>query len=85
MVESYEDQARATWVLPAPWPRPEPVIVVVCAYCERMRDAAGEWQVTASGGRRLLAPVSGVLVSHGCCPNCLDRELARCERADLPG
>jgi hypothetical protein len=74
----------AGWVIPLPWTRPDPV-VVLCAYCERMRDAAGAWQVTASGGRHLLARGSGVLVSHGCCPDCLDRELARYERADLPG
>ena len=71
------------WVVPAPWTRPEPVIVV-CAYCDRMRDAMGEWRVTASGGRLLLFRSSGVLVSHGCCPDCLDRELARCQRAELP-
>jgi hypothetical protein len=84
MVESFEDQARAIWAVSAPRPRPEPVIVV-CAYCERMRDAAGEWQLAASRDRPLLTHASEVLVSHGCCPNCLDRELARCERADLPG
>jgi hypothetical protein len=28
------------WMVPAPWTRPEPVIVV-CAYCDRMRDASG--------------------------------------------
>ena len=83
MIESFEDQARAIWVVPAPWPRPEPVFVVVCAYCERVRDAAGEWQVTASGGGRLPTHASGVLVSHGCCAECLHRELARCDRAEL--
>jgi hypothetical protein len=72
------------WVLRAPWSRPEPV-VVVCAYCDRLRDGSGEWRVTASGGRHLLSPSSGVLVSHGCCPDCLDRELARCERTDRAG
>ena len=71
------------WVVPAPWTRPEPVIVV-CAYCDRMRDAMGERRVPASGGRHLLFRSSGVLVSHGCCPDCLDRELARCQRAELP-
>jgi len=70
-------------VVPAPWTRPEPVIVV-CAYGDRMRDASGEWRVTASGGRHLLCRSSGVLVSHGCCPDCLDRELARCQRAERP-
>jgi len=84
MVESSEDQASATWPMPVPWPRPEPVSVV-CAYCERMRDAAGEWQVKASAVRRLRSHAFGVLVSHGCCPDCLDRELTRCERTDLPG
>ena len=74
----------AAWVVSAPWTRSEPV-VVVCAYCDRLRDASGEWRVTASGGRHLLSPSSGVLVSHGCCPDCLDRELARCERTDLTG
>jgi hypothetical protein len=71
------------WVVPAPWRWPEPVIVV-CAYCDRMRDASGEWRVTASGSRHRLSRSSGVLVSHGCCPDCLDRELARCRRAELP-
>ncbi len=73
------------WVVSAPWMPPEPAVVVVCAYCDRLRDASGEWRVTASGGRHLVSPSSGVLVSHGCCPDCLDRELARCERTDPPG
>ena len=60
-------------------------VVVVCAYCDRMRDASGEWEAAALGGRQLLIGTPGVLVSHGCCPDCLDRELARCHRADLPG
>ncbi|HEU4953929.1 MAG TPA: hypothetical protein VFT28_05120 [Gemmatimonadales bacterium] len=73
----------SAWVVPGPRTRPEPVIVV-CAYCDRTRDGSGEWRVTASGGRYLLSRWSGVLVSHGCCPDCLDRELARCQRAELP-
>jgi hypothetical protein len=78
MVETSEEQARG-WLARAVSP-----VLVVCAYCERMRDAGGAWQVTAAGDRHLLSPAPGVLVSHGCCPGCLDRELARCHRADLP-
>jgi hypothetical protein len=78
MIETSEDPARR-WLSRAVSP-----VLVVYAYCERMRDAGGAWQVTASGDRRLLSPAPGVLVSHGCCPDCLDRELGRCHRADPP-
>jgi len=78
MVETSEDQAwRRLSLTVSP-------VLVVCAYCERTRDTDGEWRATAAGDRRLLSPTPGVLVSHGCCPDCLDRELARCHRADLP-
>ncbi|HET7425363.1 MAG TPA: hypothetical protein VFJ92_17495 [Gemmatimonadales bacterium] len=79
MVETSEDQARR-WLV-----RPVSPVVVVCAYCERMRDGDGEWQVTASRDRHRLSRGTEILVSHGCCPECLDRELARCHRADQPG
>jgi hypothetical protein len=79
MIETSEDQVRR-WLS-----RPASPLVVLCAYCERMRDAVGEWRVTASGDRHLLSRSPGVLVSHGCCPDCLDRDLVRCHRTNLSG
>ena len=53
-------------------------IVVVCAYCDRMRTPSGEWQPSGAVVRSLLQHGSDVLVSHGCCPECLEREMAKC-------
>jgi hypothetical protein len=36
------------------------------------------------GGPQLLIGTPAVLVSHGCCPDCLDRELARRPRRPEP-
>ena len=55
----------------------EPV-VVICAYCGRMRLPQGDWQLPAPGDPRLPLRWSDVMVSHGCCPECFEREMAKC-------
>jgi len=79
MLETSEDQARR-WLS-----RIETPVIVLCAYCARMRNASGEWHRAVLDGRQIPVATPGALVSHGCCPDCLDRELARCQRAELPG
>lgn len=53
-------------------------MVVMCAYCDRIQTPAGDWRPAAMEERLGLLRGPDLLVSHGCCPQCFDRELAKC-------
>jgi hypothetical protein len=46
-------------------------VVVICAYCGQVRTPLGDWRATAPD-------LSQEFVSHGCCPECFEREMAKC-------
>ena len=45
-----------------------PLVAFACAWCQRVKTGSGSWETIAS--RELNAPG----VTHGICPECLDRE-----------
>ena len=53
-------------------------VVVICAYCGRMRLQEGDWQPAEPEAPPPQLLWSEVMVSHGCCPECFEREMAKC-------
>ena len=47
-----------------------------CVYCTRMRTRNEEWVTIPTGVERLLRDLNVPFLSHGICPECLDRQLA---------
>ena len=45
-------------------------ILAICSFCKKIRDDEGSWNSIESQFTRH----SGVLLSHGICPDCLKRE-----------
>ena len=48
-----------------------------CVYCARMRTRTEVWVTIPSGVRKVLRDLNVPFLSHGICPECLDRQLAR--------
>ena len=46
-------------------------IVPICAYCKKIRTDEGYWKQVED----ILAKYTGAQLSHGVCPECLDREI----------
>ncbi|HEY5413326.1 MAG TPA: hypothetical protein VIK41_00785 [Gemmatimonadaceae bacterium] len=54
------------------------VWVTECAWCNRMRSVAGDWQTLAPAVRAAMK----IERTHGVCPQCAQGLMARAERAD---
>jgi hypothetical protein len=50
----------------------------ICAWCQRVRNLAGEWS------ERDLPEAAGRVASHGICPQCLEQATARATMAAVP-
>ena len=61
---------RGAWALPAK--RKKGGIVVQCYMCRKFEVEDGSW--------RLMLPFNRKNVSHGLCPHCAEKELARAKR-----
>jgi hypothetical protein len=72
-----ESSDELTGLAAQPPDHPEPVLVV-CSYCDRIRAPFRDWRRAGAEERQRLLRRSALLVSHGCCPECFDRELAKC-------
>jgi hypothetical protein len=53
------------------------LLVVLCAYCRRVRDAGGEWSSIPRLLELRLADRSSKYVSHGLCPECMRQHFSR--------
>jgi hypothetical protein len=60
------------------------LVVVICAYCGRVRMPMGDWLPAAPYVPPLLVRWSEAMVSHGCCPECFEREMAKCRISATP-
>jgi hypothetical protein len=58
--------------------RDDAVWVTECAWCNRVRGVAGDWQTLAPAVRAAMA----IERTHGVCPQCAHGLMARVERAD---
>lgn len=52
-------------------------LVVVCAYCGRARSLGGEWVPTLEYMRDYFDRSPWLIVSHGCCPACLETQMPK--------
>jgi hypothetical protein len=55
----------------------KPLLVVLCAYCHRVRDVTGEWSSIPRLVELRLANQCSKYISHGLCPECMQQHFAR--------
>ena len=78
-VDHAADQVAATRALAScGLHRDDAVWVTECAWCNRVRTVAGDWQTLAPAVRAAMA----IERTHGVCPQCAHGLMARVERAD---
>lgn len=49
----------------------------MCSYCKKVQEKTGRWVDV----EKYVHDISGTLASHGVCPQCFEREMARLKRS----
>jgi hypothetical protein len=84
--KSERNRWRAVWSRSAS--RDEPLVVVCCAYCARVRTSDGEWGAIPASLSQAIHQSFAVRLSHGFCPDCLARHFpadTESDRWSTPG
>ena len=55
-------------------------ILPICSYCKQIRNDDGYWQQV----EEYISQHSGALFSHGVCPSCYKKEMARLDAKNAP-